>query len=213
MFYLIYKITNNLNGKYYIGAHKTNNKDDGYMGSGKLIKRAIEKYGIENFTKEILVECNSVKEMFNAEKELVELNESSYNLKLGGDGGWDYNNTEEGQKLREFSYAIWRESGTKAYIEKFNNDANFKEFVLNHMKTISKMGTEAVLKKYPNGVWHNKTHSDETKQKMKQSAIGKHDGEKNSQFGSMWITNGTENKKIKKIDPIPDGWSKGRKIK
>jgi hypothetical protein len=37
-------------------------------------------------------------------------------------------------------------------------------------------------------------------------------GEKNSSFGSMWITNGVESKKIKKDDLIPDGWRKGRKM-
>ncbi|QLF81398.1 hypothetical protein FB_0152 [Escherichia phage vB_EcoM_FB] len=88
MFYYVYKITNIINGKFYIGAHSTSNMDDGYMGSGKLIKRAILKYGIENFKKEILKFVDSKKEMYELEKELVVLTENSYNLKPGGSGGF-----------------------------------------------------------------------------------------------------------------------------
>lgn len=45
----IYKITNELNGKIYIGQHKACHFEDRYWGSGKLIKYAIKKYGVENF--------------------------------------------------------------------------------------------------------------------------------------------------------------------
>lgn len=84
MFYTIYKITNKLNNKYYIGMHKTNNLNDDYMGSGKLIRRAIKKHGVENFHKETLHVFDNEIDMHNKEKELVVLNEMSYNLCDGG---------------------------------------------------------------------------------------------------------------------------------
>ena len=56
-------------------------------------------------------------------------------------------------------------------------------------------------------------HTDETKKKIAQSISAVQSGYGNSQHGTMWITNGLENKKIKKEDIIPVGWHKGRKMK
>mgnify|MGYP000390838279 CR=1 FL=1 len=86
----IYKITNTINGKWYIGKH--NGSDPHYMGSGKLLKSAYKKYGLENFRKDIIESCSSIEELNRREVEIItELNAvldpNSYNLASGGEGG------------------------------------------------------------------------------------------------------------------------------
>jgi len=71
-YYGIYKITNLLNGKMYIGQHTTSNIDDGYMGSGKIIKYALKKYGAENFRKEWLMFCEDEEELNYMERVYVD---------------------------------------------------------------------------------------------------------------------------------------------
>ena len=92
MFHYVYEITNKINGKKYIGKHSTNNLNDKYMGSGVAISEAIKKYGIENFSKNILHLCNSEEEAFKFELleiEKVEATKNSlyYNIASGGKGG------------------------------------------------------------------------------------------------------------------------------
>jgi len=92
MYYTVYEIKNKINGKIYVGYHKTNNLDDGYMGSGKYIKSVIKKYGLEIFEKKILKLCSSEEEMRQLEIEIVNEQfvnrEDTYNLKVGGCGGF-----------------------------------------------------------------------------------------------------------------------------
>lgn len=89
-YYYIYKITNKINGKIYYGQHSTNNLDDGYMGSGKLLHKAFKKYGLENFEKKILKLCNSIDELNIIEARLVnerwlsKNKDRCYNLRPGG---------------------------------------------------------------------------------------------------------------------------------
>lgn len=224
MYYIVYKITNLVNGKIYIGVHKTDDLNDGYMGSGKLIKAAIEKYGVENFSREYLHVYDNAEDMFKMESELVNeefvTRDDTYNLKVGGFGGFDYINSvvDSNQK---------RTAGAKdglAYInryrtdEKFRAEENEKRRVAREL-WLSSEEYENYRKlyelKHPNGTFFGKAHSDETKLKIGAANAIRQRGDKNSQFGTMWITNSEsgESKKIKKDDLIPDGWVKGRKLR
>lgn len=105
----IYKITNLINGKIYIGKHSTNTINDGYMGSGSLIKKAIEKYGVENFTKEYLAFCDTEDklnwlERFYIKKLHSRIFDGNYNLTDGGEGVTGYKHSEEiKRKIKENS--------------------------------------------------------------------------------------------------------------
>lgn len=212
MFFYLYQITNNLNGKIYVGVHKTQQLDDGYMGSGKVIKRAIEKYGIENFTKEILETFDSNEEMFQREKEIVTEEFISrndvYNIKMGGRGGFTYDMCKNGRKavdeiLYERYGANWKHivacrGGTARkllYLSPNKNSlANLK---LGNMPAVREKARYTQIKTY-NDIKHQQ-------------------GNKNSQFGTCWIYHELiGNKKCKK-DLLPlyidQGWYKGRNLK
>lgn len=90
--YYIYRTTNLINGKTYIGQHKTKNiMNDQYMGSGKILWQAIEKYGKENFKNEIVEVVESKFQANLMEKVWIKreraLGKSEYNILDGGQGG------------------------------------------------------------------------------------------------------------------------------
>lgn len=89
--YYIYEITNNLNGKTYVGQRTChcNIIDDSYMGSGTVITAAISKYGRENFSKVILEETTkdnlNNREIYWIQKRKNE-GKAEYNIAGGGQG-------------------------------------------------------------------------------------------------------------------------------
>lgn len=216
MYYTVYRVTNKVNGKIYVGVHKTNNLDDDYMGSGTYLRRAQEKHGIENFEKEILFVFDNPEDMYAKEAEIVNEDflseENTYNLNLGGTGSWHSCNTKYGIENRKHTFSVWQKAGVAATINKFENNIEFRNrHIERSIESLRKINENRKVY-FPNGTFYGKTHSEETKQKM--SEAGKQrTGNKNSQFGTMWITNGVENRKIQKNEEIPDGWNKGRKLK
>lgn len=88
--YTVYKTTNLINGRTYIGMHKTKNPNDSYLGSGFQLRQAIQKYGKANFKKEVLAVFDTDKEARDLERELVNgewiSNPENYNLAPGGGG-------------------------------------------------------------------------------------------------------------------------------
>ena len=96
--YTVYKTTNSVNSKWYIGVHKTENPNDCYLGSGSAIKAAIKKYGRKNFRKEILFITEDKNDAYAKERELTETfpQKDNYNMRLGGVGGFTKENSTKG---------------------------------------------------------------------------------------------------------------------
>jgi hypothetical protein len=210
VFFTIYKTTNKINGKYYHGKHQTEILDDGYLGSGRLLQRAIKKYGSENFVKEILFIYDNEQEMNDKEKELVEIGNHTYNLCEGGKGGFSYINREvmTTEKRKIYGYINGKKTKPK-------REGGLKNVSLG-------LGIWNPIYKDKRSFWCSKAflgkyHSESSKEKMREAKIGKYTGKKNSQYGTCWIYHPQlGNKKIDKTELkkyIELGYSKGRKIK
>ena len=168
MYFIVYETTNVINGKKYRGVHKTKKLYDGYLGSGVLIKRAVEKYGIENFKREILMECISEKEMYEVEKQYVNKewisSNETYNIMIGGKGGWGHisvtgeNNPFYGKKHTDASKKKISDKNVGRLIGEKNPMYGVKlsgcknGMYGKHHKDISK---KKMLGKRPNGKYNN----------------------------------------------------------
>lgn len=101
MYGYIYLTTNKLNGKQYIGQHKSKKWDNNYKGSGQHLKSAFKKYGKDNFECHIISTADSLEELNEMEMVYIDLYctmFTGYNLNEGGDGNKGYEHTEESKK-------------------------------------------------------------------------------------------------------------------
>jgi hypothetical protein len=101
--FIVYQTTNKINNKKYIGIHKCQDYDDGYMGSGTAFKIAFSKYGKSNFYRHILFTYDNIEDAIEKEKELVNdevvSSKDYYNLTNGGLYGYDADNRDSNYKI------------------------------------------------------------------------------------------------------------------
>ena len=193
MYGYIYKTTNLINDKIYIGQKKSETfLHEEYLGSGKRLKSAITHYGKENFKVELLEECDSKQEL--DEKEIFYIKQyDSQNLEIG------YNLTKGGDGV--VGVPAWNKGITK---EQDNRLAKSKETKQKHSK--------ALKKAYAEGRRTN-NWTPEARQKISESNK-RRDLSSFTTKGRSWYTNGENNvfikpDEIEKYESL--GYYKGRK--
>jgi hypothetical protein len=144
--------------------HSTDNLDDGYLGSGKILGYSRNKYGDENHKIERLEYLQSREELKRREKEIVNEELLSHplniNLKYGGDGGWDHlNNNSEVQRQRAIrgneKQKLLRQN--PEWLER-NKNARAKAMSQRHKDGSARAPD-----------WTGRTHSEEAKRKMSET--------------------------------------------
>lgn len=166
MIYYNYITTNIFNGKQYVGMHKTEDLNDGYLGSGKLLNYAIKKYGKERFTREILCFCEDANiAHFNEGKFIIKYNTiapSGYNLSQSGGP------SHLGKKHSEETKRKIRESFTEDKKEKMRFFGEKNGFFCKKHSEETKEKLRLFGEKNP---MFGKNHSEKSKKKMSESRL------------------------------------------
>ena len=214
MYGYIYKITNKLNGKIYIGKREKSVFDESYWGSGKYITNAINKYGKENFSREIITWEDSKaklceKETFYIAKYNATDLRIGYNIAKNGFGG-GFPHTEEWKKAHSgpgngrYHKEVSQETRDK--ISKANKgkkrSEEFKKRVSETQKGRAK--PEGFGDKVSR-VHKGKQVSEVTREKLRIARTGK-------KCGRIY-NNGVNERHIKDGDVVPDGFVLGRLLK
>lgn len=237
IYYTVYRTTCLLNEKYYVGAHKTRDLNDGYLGSGKYLKNAIKKHGVSSFKKEIIATLETEREMYDLERRLVAKclgDPLSYNLRDGGAGGWTYVNESVNtpEKKRRSSLGRQHSEETKNKISKGNRGLKrsgaFKlkmaeiareqsfwkksTFILNHdLQLCIRVAREELP------LWLEKGWIKGRKMSYASftcSGVKEHQaGPKNPAYGKRWMKKGPERDYVPPAEiakRLADGWQFGR---
>lgn len=196
-YHYIYKTTCKVTGKFYVGMHSTDNLEDDYLGSGKILGYSRKKYGDENHVREILEFCSSRDELKQREKEIV--NEAlladplNINLKYGGEGGWMASASRKGALSEKRNHVVIQQKTRLTLKQRGKITGGYRGVTPN---------------------WKGRKHSNESKDRMSRSQKGKHIGQRNSQYATKWVSNilTGENTKIHRSELIEYPWVPGRNV-
>ena len=222
MQYIVYKTTNLVNGMIYVGCHGCESLDDGYMGSGRDLKMAFEKYGLDSFTRNIIAVFDNPHDAFSLESDLVDVSfvsrPDTYNVNTGGYGGFAYINTTGLRRVSREQCSV----NSRRFHDRRAVDAeldakwrgNIKAAMTPEVRSRLSVVSTARSIATKSHIRLN-TPEAQAKQKLCFKGTGHQQGETNSQFGTMWIHSVElgQNKKHQKSEPIPDGWFAGGKMK
>lgn len=221
----LYVKTHNITGLKYFG--KTTAKDPcKYKGSGVYWTRHLEKHGYDVVTEIIGLytneqECYDIALKFSIDNNIVKCSNWANLKEETLDGGWDYVNIGG---LNIVPREMWSEQGlennhngcVKGGVKARDLKLGIHGLTPEQRKENTVLAQEAVFEKYGVKSIFSVLNTDpEFKEKQRNSLkdIGHQQGEKNSQYGKMWITNEIDSTRILKDSPIPDGWIKGRVLK
>lgn len=232
----IYLTTNLVNGKIYIGQHVISSDKRAnatYIGSGELFKRALNKYGKENFKRKILRVCYTQKELNTWEYVYIKKYKSQdknigYNIADGDILSSKFNPAKLPEVRKKIS-----ESTKERFKNPFNHPSlgrknpHNDEWKKKHSETMrGRKHSEETKRKISDAQKGSKNHmygkhlSEETKEKLSLAFSGKNNpmygvricGKRHHFYGSrfVWINNGIVNKRGNINEPIPNGWVKGK---
>lgn len=207
----------------------TSDKDDGYMGSGLRLKEAIQSFGLEHFSKEILFECESEAQMNDKEREIVDevfvARLDTYNVNTGGAGGW-YACNKRGLNAGSWDkdrmnidpiYAQKCKTQMRQCRDKLTNILiSDPEYAKEYGQKVSN-SLRLYYSTHP-GAWTGKRHTTESKVAIGRKNAIHQRGSGNSHYGKCWIHNLLlkENTRITP-EELPkyqaEGWIKGRRMK
>lgn len=240
-YHFLYKVVNVKNEKYYIGIHSTNNLDDGYLGSGTRLKKSIQYHERKSHEREILEffetrEDALIKE-FDIVNEVLLKDPKCMNLTIGGKGfkelsekilessalGGKKGAEVFGKKMKEdlefrnkFIRSI-REGGkigNENFRKRLKEEEEFRNNFVEKCKESNRNNLRGFCKNPKDYAksFEGHSHTDGVKKSIGEKNSLHQEGEKNSQFGTLWVNKEGANKKIKKEEKdkyLEEGWFLG----